>query len=161
MAHPLPPRPTIAPPPLPVNRFATQIKRLEKYNDRWDALEPSSSHSTIPYPSRTLNLTALDERSHHGLGQPSVMGWLGEDHIKINASRFWAEGCHVELRIVATSKTAEIRGTNSAEHVKALRKQLRMKEASRWHPDTLNRRTGDMEGGTDESIGKRREMKAI
>lgn len=39
-------------------------------------------------------------------------------------------------------------------------KHLRLKEMNRWHPDKLNRRTGDSESQPDESIGKLEGIKA-
>lgn len=156
-----PPPASFAQPAPVIDRFAEQKERLQKYNARWEALSPSASHRTIPFPSRTLNMSTLAERSSHGLSQQSVASWTAEDHVKVNVSKFWADGYGVETRVLGSKKTVEIQRTNDNETLKVLRKQLRMKEASPWHPDTLNRRTGDEAGGTDESIGKMKEMKAI
>lgn len=42
-----------------------------------------------------------------------------------------------------------------------LQRYLKLEEMNRWHPDKLNRRTGDEHSPSDESIGRNEGIKAI
>lgn len=132
----------------------------QTYNSRWESLSPNSNE--FPFPSSTLQLAPLLSRTFKNISPSTSSTCYNSTVIKLNAADFFAQHLSLWLEIGIAKNKPQMRLPSQQDRglVEAARRHLR-KESMRWHPDTIDRRTGSTDVPLDTSIAEREEIKGI
>ncbi|KXT13199.1 hypothetical protein AC579_2587 [Pseudocercospora musae] len=144
---------SMPPPPPPALKVDSKA-RLTEYDARWKSLAPHDRE--FPYPNSTLSMSGFQNRQALPYHQQKIALWSLPTIIGVMTKRFFTNAFDIRTTLVTFPNDLgkvdyALQKSNTTSTVAALRKTLKM-ESVKWHPDRLNRRSGNP-GVLDQSIG--------
>lgn len=130
---------------------------LQAYNEKWDSLGPKDLDFPFPSPTLTRAGFLVVDNIH---SPDAIKGqWSVPIRISVNTKVFFLNGFglaySIRPKIYSSPQDTQIvrlTTNNGVDDVKKLVRHIKLKEMSRWHPDRLNKRTGN-EAAVDETQG--------
>lgn len=144
-------------PPRPSNalRADEAVRLFQTYNSRWLALSPISAD--IPYPTRSLQATALSDSST--LPHAASHAFSAEQIMQANAQVFFLLAVGIKPEISDNGMVSYNRYAPGETKTKELVEILK-KEKVRWHSDRLGRRN-EGSGGVNEALQRDERARAV